>query len=184
MQKKKQKLSNSAIAATLKKYWWLVLVLILTFGWLGYMALSRHALQQRFESTYTQVSGVFSILESSTQSEDKDRSVLRKLCKQNYEGFNSYIECGSYATVYVTSEYLDDVKKDMQNRLNGAGFTNIHLIPISSNSDKEGSGVFYTKSSMRCGLYWGTESKTSSKPILDFYCREIVPDFLPGYERE
>lgn len=179
MVKKKQNTPNRQIMTVLKKFWWAVPLFLVIAGVFVYIAASNYLIQLRFESTYMQLKDL-----SISFSRDSSQTTLTKSCKTNHYGFNSEIECGIDTVLYVENSYLSVAQGNIESHLKEAGFINVKLKSFSDKSSLEGTGTFYSKKNMGCTAYWGYTNDTSVRAIIHFYCREIVPDFLPGYERE
>ena len=117
MTNRKQKSQNkSAKAVTiLKKFWWLITIVLALVSWLVYSQVRSYVLDQRFNSTYEQLDSMGKALRSSLPIVNDGSDPIEKKCRENYYGFNSEIECGVYLTLYPSDKY--DRYRGMENIL-------------------------------------------------------------------
>lgn len=180
MVKKKQNTPNRQIMTVLKKFWWVVLLLVAIGVWIVYISLNVFILQRRFESTYSQARALYQSINVRLENKEENDSSITKLCRRIGSEFEPEIECGVYVNEITLGIKPEDLPKVLDDSLKRTDFESIEL---STGDDKnDGAGVFLSKSGIKCFAYWNANDD-ELHTTLNYYCRDIVPDYLPGYSR-
>lgn len=159
-----------------KRFWWILAALLIVLVWPAYFFISRQATNTRFDETYKQLEHTNNSLSDTAVGFNNPHTSLKKICKKNWYGFNSEIECGAYLDI---KSYPSDIQ-EFGVKLNQALIKN-EFKDINIQTGREGSASFTSKSGMKCKAHWRDEEGGIA---ISSYCRESVPDYVRGYERE